>query len=200
MAPRTARRLPRGLCRLGRLRNRIPRGRGPLHRRTPPRGVSQPQTGPPTVHASRGWDSPRPRGGCGCRWTISALLRPACGVCRSRLLDELKPFRNWSTASWRRIRVPRPCLRPRTGVAALVYRALAVRGLTVGRDIGVISGNNDEALIMGLCPHLTTFDIHPFELGKLAVRQLALRMAGPKKAQTPIFFFPRRWWWESRRW
>jgi len=62
-------------------------------------------------------------------------------------------------------------------VAALVYRALAVRGLRVGEDISVISGNNDAALIQSLYPHLTTFDVHAQDLERLAVRQLAMRVS-----------------------
>ncbi len=65
-------------------------------------------------------------------------------------------------------------------VAALVYRALAIRELQPGRDISIISANNDYALIAALHPHLTTFDIHAEKLGHLAVRQLALRMADPE--------------------
>lgn len=64
-------------------------------------------------------------------------------------------------------------------VAAFVYRAFAVRDVRVGKDISVISGNNDAALIQGLYPHLSTFDIHPYELGRLAVRQLAMRLSYP---------------------
>jgi LacI family transcriptional regulator len=64
-------------------------------------------------------------------------------------------------------------------VAVLVYRALAVRELRVGRDMSVISGNNDAPLIAGLHPHLTTFDVHAHEMGRLAVRQLAMRMSYP---------------------
>jgi len=64
-------------------------------------------------------------------------------------------------------------------VAALVYRALSVRGLRVGEDISVISGNNDAALIQSLYPSLTTFDIHAQDLGRLAVRQLAMRISTP---------------------
>lgn len=64
-------------------------------------------------------------------------------------------------------------------VATLVYRACAVRGLRVGEDISVISGNNDAALVAGLHPHLTTFDVHAYRLGQLAVRQLALRLSHP---------------------
>lgn len=60
-------------------------------------------------------------------------------------------------------------------VAALTYRALAVRGMRVGEDISVISGNNDAALIQSLYPRLTTFDVRAQDLGRLAVRQLAMR-------------------------
>lgn len=64
-------------------------------------------------------------------------------------------------------------------VASLVYRALSVRGVSVGRDISIISGNNDAALIAGLHPALTTFEVHAFEIGRMAVRQLAMRMSYP---------------------
>ncbi len=62
-------------------------------------------------------------------------------------------------------------------VATLVYRALSVRKVEVGRQISVISGNNDYSLIAGLHPNLTTFDIHAEQIGRLAVRQLAACMA-----------------------
>jgi len=64
-------------------------------------------------------------------------------------------------------------------VAVLVYRALAVRELRAGRDLSVISGNNDAAMIAGLHPRLTTFDVHAQNMGRLAVRQLAMRMSYP---------------------
>jgi LacI family transcriptional regulator len=64
-------------------------------------------------------------------------------------------------------------------VAALVYRALAVREVRVGREISVISANNERPLIDALHPHLTTIDIHPDEIGRLAVEQLALRLTDP---------------------
>jgi LacI family transcriptional regulator len=61
-------------------------------------------------------------------------------------------------------------------VAAMCYRALAVRGMRAGDDISVISGNNDQSLIQCLYPHLTTFDIHARQLGRLAVEQLRRRI------------------------
>ena len=61
-------------------------------------------------------------------------------------------------------------------VAAVVYGALAVRGMRVGDEISVISGNNDWALIAGLHPSLTTFDIHASDIGRLAVHQMESRL------------------------
>jgi LacI family transcriptional regulator len=82
---------------------------------------------------------------------------------------------------------PRPTaiLAAADSVAVLVYRALAVRELRVGRDLSVISGNNDAPLIAGLHPHLTTFDVHAHDLGRLAVRQLAARMSDPSAGDLP---------------
>ncbi|MFZ5831833.1 MAG: LacI family DNA-binding transcriptional regulator [Planctomycetota bacterium] len=66
-------------------------------------------------------------------------------------------------------------------IAPLVYRALAVRGLRVGDDISLISANYDATVIAGLHPALETFDVHAFDVGRMAVQQLATRLlrAGP---------------------
>ncbi len=61
-------------------------------------------------------------------------------------------------------------------VAVLIYRALAKRGLQVGRDFSLVSGNNDISLIAGLHPSLTTCDVGAYEIGRLAVRQMAVRL------------------------
>jgi LacI family transcriptional regulator len=58
-------------------------------------------------------------------------------------------------------------------VAALAYCALGMRGLRVGHDISIISGNNTPGLMSVPYPHLATFDIHSRKIGALAVRQLA---------------------------
>lgn len=63
-------------------------------------------------------------------------------------------------------------------VAALIFGALSLRGISVGKDISVISANNDEALIAPLRPGLTTFDVHARAIGRVAVCQLASRLAG----------------------
>jgi LacI family transcriptional regulator len=100
------------------------------------------------------------------RWTLP-LHRPETVETVQGLVDDLiaaKPHRTAVFAA-------------ADSVATLIYRALAVRGLRVGEDISVISGNNDAALIRCLHPRLTTFDIHAHELGRMAVRQLAMRIS-----------------------
>ena len=66
---------------------------------------------------------------------------------------------------------------PGDSVAAMVYRALYVRGLSVGRDLSVISCNNETPLVAGLYPQLTTIDIHSRAIGRRTVDQLAWRMS-----------------------
>ena len=61
-------------------------------------------------------------------------------------------------------------------IAVLAYRALAAQGLVVGKDISIVSGNNDAALIAGLHPALTTCDISAASIGEQAVRQLEMRL------------------------
>ncbi len=76
-------------------------------------------------------------------------------------------------------------------VATLVYRALAMRGLSVGKDFSLVSGNNDTSLIAGLHPSLTTCDIDAFAIGQHAVRQLAMRLRhGPDLPETEILLHP----------
>ncbi len=67
---------------------------------------------------------------------------------------------------------------PADSIAALVYRALATVGVVPGRDVSLVSCNHERALLAGLWPSLATVDVHPQEIGKLAVEQLARRMTG----------------------
>jgi len=66
---------------------------------------------------------------------------------------------------------------PGDAVAAMVYRALAQRGLQIGRDLSMISCNNEATLLAGLYPSLTTIDIHAEYIGRRAVDQLIWRLA-----------------------
>jgi LacI family transcriptional regulator len=67
---------------------------------------------------------------------------------------------------------------PADSIAALVFRALATRGLVAGRDISVVSCNHERSLVAGLWPSLATIDVHPQRIGRLAVDLLARRIAG----------------------
>ena len=67
---------------------------------------------------------------------------------------------------------------PADSIAALVYRALATKGLVPGRDISLVSCNHERALVAGLWPTLATVEVHPQRLGRLAVEQLSRRITG----------------------
>jgi LacI family transcriptional regulator len=67
---------------------------------------------------------------------------------------------------------------PADSIAALVYRALASRGVKPGQDVAVVSCNNERSLVAGLWPALTTIDAHLSRVGRLAVEQLTRRITG----------------------
>lgn len=66
---------------------------------------------------------------------------------------------------------------PGDSIAALVYRAFAQLKMEVGREISVISANNEASLIASLYPSLTTIDVHAAVIGRRAVDQLVWRMS-----------------------
>lgn len=76
-------------------------------------------------------------------------------------------------------RSPRPTavFAPDDSVGAMVARALAARGLQPGRDISLMSCNNERPLLVGLHPAMTTIDVHAHAIGRRAVDQLAWRLA-----------------------
>jgi LacI family transcriptional regulator len=67
---------------------------------------------------------------------------------------------------------------PADSIAALVYRALACRSLVPGRDISLVSCHNERSLVASLWPSLATIDVHPQQIGRLAVEQLTRRIGG----------------------
>jgi LacI family transcriptional regulator len=79
---------------------------------------------------------------------------------------------------------------PGDSVAAMVYRALSARGLVVGRDLSVISCNNETGLLAGLYPQLCTIDIHANAIGGRAVDQLAWRMTHRDQPDTDVSLDP----------
>lgn len=65
---------------------------------------------------------------------------------------------------------------PADSVSALVYRACARRGIQIGKDISLISCNNELPLLTGLYPEVTTIDICAGQIGRQAVEQLIWRL------------------------
>jgi DNA-binding LacI/PurR family transcriptional regulator len=95
-------------------------------------------------------------------------------------VTQVQPLVDELVAGGRRARSARPTaiFCPADSIAALVYRALATRGRVAGRDISLVSCNNERALVAGLWPTLATVDVHPQRIGHLAVEQLARRITG----------------------
>jgi DNA-binding LacI/PurR family transcriptional regulator len=87
-------------------------------------------------------------------------------------------------------RRPTAVFAPDDSVGAMTARALSARGLTLGRDISLISCNNERPLLMGIHPALTTIDIHAHEIGRRAVDQLAWRLAHPEASCVDIGLEP----------
>jgi len=73
---------------------------------------------------------------------------------------------------------------PADSIAAAVYRACAKRNLVIGNDISLISVNNEQPLLAGLYPELTTIDIDAAQIGRQAVDQLIHRLSHADEAIT----------------
>ncbi len=64
-------------------------------------------------------------------------------------------------------------------VTAAVYPVLYETDFRPGRDVDVVSCNNDWPFLHGLHPRPATVDIHPHEVGRQAVERLLGRRANP---------------------
>lgn len=67
---------------------------------------------------------------------------------------------------------------PRDPLTVMVYHALRSRGVEPGRDMDVISCNN-EPVLSGLDPRPVTIDLRPELIGRQAVEQLIRRVQKP---------------------
>ncbi len=87
---------------------------------------------------------------------------------------------------------PRPTaiFTPVDSVGVQVARALAARDLQPGRDISLISCNNERPLLMGVYPALTTIDVHAHQIGCRAVDQLCKRILHPAQPHVDIGLEP----------
>jgi len=67
-----------------------------------------------------------------------------------------------------------------------VYRAAAVRGLSVPTDLSVVGFDNLEIVAEGLFPSLTTLALPHYEMGAWAVEQLYAQIDSPDGADVPV--------------
>jgi DNA-binding LacI/PurR family transcriptional regulator len=68
---------------------------------------------------------------------------------------------------------------PSDRTAVQTYAAFSRMGLVAGRDLSVISCNNEHSLLMNLHPSVTTIDVHADTIGRRAVDQLLWRINNP---------------------
>lgn len=63
-------------------------------------------------------------------------------------------------------------------IAAIIYRILSHAGVVIGRDVEVVSCNNDQDALGPLLPRPPTFDLQGYEIGRQAVDVAAARVGG----------------------
>ncbi|MEL6108780.1 MAG: LacI family DNA-binding transcriptional regulator [Planctomycetota bacterium] len=80
---------------------------------------------------------------------------------------------------------------PADSITALVYRACARRGIRIGKDLSLVSCNNELPLLTGLYPEVTTIDIDAEQIGRQAVEQLIWRLAHPDSPLVNVSVQPR---------
>jgi len=83
-------------------------------------------------------------------------------------------------------RRPTALFAPDDSIGVTTARALAARDVKVGREISLISCNNERPLLMGIHPALTTIDVHAETIGERAVDQLAWRTLHPQEPSVDI--------------
>ena len=80
---------------------------------------------------------------------------------------------------------------PADCISAMVYRACARRGIQIGKDISLISCNNESPLLTGLYPEVTTIDICAEQIGRQAVEQLIWRLGHQDSPSVTVSVQPR---------
>jgi len=83
-------------------------------------------------------------------------------------------------------RRPTALFAPDDSIGVMTARALSARDIKVGRDLSLISCNNERPLLMGVHPALTTIDVHAETIGLRAVDQLAWRTTHPGEPSVDI--------------
>lgn len=75
--------------------------------------------------------------------------------------------------------------------APSVYRSLQRRGMRPGRDVAIVTCNNERPFLNGLDPAPTVIDIHADHLGQRAVERLRWRIAHPRAPAEQLLLAPR---------
>ncbi len=70
------------------------------------------------------------------------------------------------------------------------YNEMQRRGLTPGRDLDVISCNNEQPLLVHLHPRPATINIHAEQVGRKAVEQLLWRIEHPGEPRVTVALSP----------
>jgi len=66
-------------------------------------------------------------------------------------------------------------------LAPTVYKALTLEGLAPGRDVTILSCNNERSILSGLLPCPATIDINVRSIARRATRQLLWRITNPEE-------------------
>jgi LacI family transcriptional regulator len=72
-----------------------------------------------------------------------------------------------------------------------VYPLLYERGIRPGRDITIISCDNEEVRLSALNPRPTSIDIRPEDIGRRAVRRLLMRLENADEPPSRIQVAPK---------
>ncbi|QDT41977.1 HTH-type transcriptional repressor PurR [Gimesia alba] len=80
---------------------------------------------------------------------------------------------------------------PADSITAMAYHCCARRQIQIGKDLSLISCNNELPLLRGLYPEVTTIDICAEQIGRQAVDQLIWRLQHPEAPLVTVSVQPR---------
>lgn len=80
---------------------------------------------------------------------------------------------------------------PADSITAMAYHCCARRQIQIGKDLSLISCNNELPLLQGLYPEVTTIDVCAEQIGRQAVDQLIWRLQHPDAPLVTVSVQPR---------
>lgn len=78
---------------------------------------------------------------------------------------------------------------PADNYAVHVNAAFQQRGIVVGRDVSLVSCNNEKSLVGAMKPRLTTVDVQASRIGAKCVEQLMWRLSHPNDTSVQTILF-----------